>query len=185
MPGLVPGISFQFPGPINKEEAMSAFKQKLARLGATAGVLAASTAAIFAVGGATASSALAVVPSCETVPGVTTLQGEGSTLQKVAQIELWTGEYTTACPTGVHFAYTGTGSGAALTAFAYNGSTINKNEAFVGTDEAPTATQISNAKTVSGANPVIVPVAQTSIAVVANLPAGCEITGGITWKDLN
>ena len=67
---------------------MSAFKQKLARLGATAGVLAASTAAIFAVGGATASSALAA-PGCEEIPGISTLQGEGSTLQKVAQINLW------------------------------------------------------------------------------------------------
>jgi ABC-type phosphate transport system substrate-binding protein len=163
---------------------MSAFKQKLARIGATAGVLAASTAAFMAVGGVTAGSALAT-PTCQTISGVSTLQGEGSTLQKVAQIELWTPAYTTACPTGVHFNYTGTGSGAALTAFAYNGSSINTGEAYVGTDEAPTSTQITNAKTVSGASPVIIPVAQTSIAIVANLPAGCTISEGITWKDLN
>jgi ABC-type phosphate transport system substrate-binding protein len=164
---------------------MSAFKQKLARLGATAGVLAASTAAFMAVGGVTAGSALAT-PTCQTISGVSTLQGEGSTLQKVAQIELWTPAYTTACPTGVHFNYTGTGSGAALSAFAYNGTTVNTGEAYVGTDEAPTSTQIANAKSHAGsANPVVIPVAQTSIAVVANLPSGCTFTGGITWKGLN
>jgi hypothetical protein len=65
-------------------------------------------------------------------------------------------------------------------------SSINTGEAYVGTDEAPTAAQIVHAKSnAGGANPVIIPVAQTSIAVVANLPAGCSITGGITWKDLS
>lgn len=161
---------------------MSAFKQKLARLGATAGVLVASTAAFMAVGGIAAGSAMAV--ECENALP-TTLQAEGSTLQKVAQINLWTPAYASACASGTHFNYTGTGSGAALSAFAYNGSTIKHEEAYVGTDEAPTSTQIANAKTVSGANPVIVPVAQTSIAVVANLPSGCSFTGGITWKGLN
>jgi ABC-type phosphate transport system substrate-binding protein len=165
---------------------MSAFKQKLARLGATAGVLAASTAAIMAVGGVTASSALAK-PVCETISGVSTLQGEGSTLQNVAQTEIWTPAYNAECVSPkVHFAYTGTGSGAALTSFGYNGGAIKTTEAYVGSDEAPTSTQITTAKgKAGGANPVIIPVAQTSIAVVANVPSGCEIVKGITWKDLN
>jgi ABC-type phosphate transport system substrate-binding protein len=165
---------------------MSAFKQRLARLGATAGVLAASTAAIMAVGGAEASTALAA-PSCVAGPGVV-LQAEGSTLQRVAQ-EKWTAKYNSLCPTAtkVNFKYTGTGSGAALTAFGYNGSTINKNEAFVGSDEAPNATQIANAKTNAGVPPVIVPVAQTTIAIIAHAPAACALGSGkgLTYADLN
>ncbi len=166
---------------------MSAFKQKLARIGATAGVLVASTAAFMAVSGVAAGSAMATTPECEKIgTEPVTLHGEGSTLQKVAQIELWTAAYNTTCASPkVHFEYKGTGSGAALTAFAYNGSTINTGEAYVGTDEAPTKAQIEHAASVSGANPVIIPVAQTSIAIVAHLPAGCEIKEGITWKGLN
>lgn len=167
---------------------MSAFKQKLARLGATAGVLAASTAAIFAVGGATAGSAIAAPPNCVTGAGIV-LQGEGSTLQGVAQ-EKWTSAYNTDCPTAskINFAYTGTGSGAALEAFGYTtgGGTVKTAEAYVGTDEAPEASQITAVHTAHTAvNPVIVPVAQTSIAVIAHLPSGCKIEGGITYKDLN
>jgi ABC-type phosphate transport system substrate-binding protein len=165
---------------------MSAFKQKLARLGATAGVVAGATAAIFAVGGASASTALAA--ECVNVPeSVRALKGEGSTLQNVAQGN-WTGAYNTACSgaENAHFTYTGTGSGAALTAFAYNGSTLNTGEAYVGTDDAPNATQIANAKSHAGtARPVIIPVAQTSISVVANIPqAKCKPTGGINYADL-
>jgi ABC-type phosphate transport system substrate-binding protein len=165
---------------------MSAFKQKLARLGATAGVLAASTAAFMAVGGATAGSALAGPPSCVAGPGVT-LQAEGSTLQRVAQ-EKWTAAYNAFCgPTKVNFKYTGTGSGAALTAFAFNGSTLNKNEAFVGSDEAPNAAQIKNAKEIAGVPPVIVPVAQTTIAIIAHAPAACALPSGqgLTYADLS
>jgi ABC-type phosphate transport system substrate-binding protein len=166
---------------------MSAFKQKLARLGATAGVLAASTAAIMAIGGVTAGSALAETPKCETVPAVSVLEGEGALLQKVMQTELWIPAYNSACPSGVHFNYTGTSEAWALEDLGYTGEGISRfgHPAFGATEQAPTAAQIATAKAASDANPVIVPVAQTSIAVVANLPADCSITGGITWKDLN
>ncbi|HEY0279065.1 MAG TPA: substrate-binding domain-containing protein [Solirubrobacterales bacterium] len=165
---------------------MSAFKQKLARLGATAGVLAAGTAAFMAVGGATASSAFAN-PTCVAGKEVV-LQGEGSTLQNVAQ-GLWTGVYNEKCPKSadINFKYTGTGSGAALKAFGYtNAGTINTGEAYVGTDEAPTAAEIKlvHEKNTT-VNPVIVPVAQTSIAVVVNKPAGCVIKNGLEYTDLN
>ena len=93
---------------------MSAFKQKLARIGATAGVLAASTAAIMGVGAVSASTALAVPAYCVKVPAsVRALAAEGSTLQGVAQAE-WTSKYNTACneTEDAHFTYTGTGSGA-------------------------------------------------------------------------
>jgi ABC-type phosphate transport system substrate-binding protein len=169
---------------------MSAFKQKLARIGATAGVLAASTAAIFAAGGATAGSALAAPPNCVAGPGIV-LQGEGSTLQNVAQTE-WTKIYNEKCPTAsdYNFKYTGTGSGAALEAFGYTttAGTIKTGEAYVGTDEAPEKSQIEHVEEKhSGVVPVIIPVAQTSIAILAHPPTGCSFESGkgITWKDLN
>lgn len=165
---------------------MSAFKQKLARIGATAGVLAGATAAIFAVGGASAGTALGA--ECVNVPAsVRALKGEGSTLQNVAQGK-WTSAYNTACggSENAHFSYTGTGSGAALSAFAYNGSTLNTGMAYVGSDDAPNSSQIANAKSHAGtARPVIIPVAQTSIAIVANIPqAKCKPTGGVNYADL-
>jgi ABC-type phosphate transport system substrate-binding protein len=163
---------------------MSAFKQKLARLGATAGVLAASTAAIMAVGGVTASSAFA----CSGTGG-TVLTGQGSTLQREAQ-EKWIAGYQVACPPGSNatFSYTGTGSGAALNSEGYNTEALLKTQAYAGTDEGPNSTQIGNAKThASGSAPVIVPVAQTTIAVVANMPEACALTAGkgLTYADLN
>lgn len=168
---------------------MSAFKQKLARLGATAGVLAASTAALMAVGGVTAGSAMAEPPSCFGSTG-TVLNGQGSTLQREAQ-EKWIVGYEATCPKGSHasFKYTGTGSGAALKAFGYTNEAFEPaNWAYVGTDEAPTVTQIGNAKTkAGGSKPVIIPVAQTAIAVVANMPTGCALVSGkgLTYSDLN
>jgi ABC-type phosphate transport system substrate-binding protein len=163
---------------------MSAFKQKLARIGATAGVLAASTAAIMAVGGATASSAFA----CSGTGG-TVLTGQGSTLQREAQ-EKWIAGYQGICAPGSNatFSYTGTGSGAALNSEGYNTEALLKTQAYAGTDEAPNTAQIGNAKThASGSAPVIVPVAQTAIAVVANMPEACALTAGkgLTYADLN
>jgi ABC-type phosphate transport system substrate-binding protein len=160
---------------------MSAFKQKLARLGATAGVLAASTAAFMAVGGVTAGSALAT--TC--VTGSTTLEGQGSTLQKVSQAE-WNGAYNTACVGKTQFKYTGTGSGAALKAFGFTGGAAPETAwAYVGTDEAPPLSEINEVETRTGVAPVVLPVAQTSIAIVANKPSACVITNGITYTDLN
>jgi len=179
---------------------MSAFKQKLARLGATAGVLAASTAAFMAVGGVTAGSALAT-PTCVTGGG--NLGAQGSTLQREAQ-QLWTGRevpsavgtppytkltggYAEKCAVAgdTTFSYAGTGSGAALNAFAMNGAALNKEFAYVGTDEAPTAAQITTATNTTGVAPLVMPVAQTSIAVIANIPSQCAISGGLKYADLN
>jgi hypothetical protein len=64
---------------------MSAFKQKLARLGATAGVFVGSTAAVLAIAGIGASSASAA-PTCVNIPAAArNLGAQGSTLQHVAQ----------------------------------------------------------------------------------------------------
>jgi ABC-type phosphate transport system substrate-binding protein len=191
---------------------MSAFKQKMGRVGVRAGLLASASAAVLAVSAIGASSASALC-----VAGSTNVQGKGSSLQKVAQ-GVWTGRevpsgeplgglphtatsggYAAACPAGTPDAtvsYTATSSGSGLAAFGFSGgalSTASGTLGFVGTDDAPNGTQIASAESAAktadpkgeGTKPVIVPVAQTAIAVVVNLPAGCSIEGGINYKDLN
>jgi ABC-type phosphate transport system substrate-binding protein len=161
---------------------MSALKQKLARIGATAGVLAASTVAMMAVGGATASSAFACV-----TPG-TALTGQGSSLQKIAQGS-WTGSY--GCPE-TPVTYNSTSSGNGLTEFGFKGGALNTGLAFIASDDGPSGEAIGLAETAaSGVEPVIIPVAETSIAVVINPPTEnttCKLvsnsTHGLTYAQL-
>jgi ABC-type phosphate transport system substrate-binding protein len=196
---------------------MPAFKQKLARIGATAGVLVGSTAAMFAIGGINAGAAAAAVPCVETTPKIN-IQGQGSSLQRIAQEFSWTGREVkkgvanvpagSALPnttlTGAGYAnkcsasnaatvtYTSTSSGSGLGVFGFNGAALELKEgtmAFIGTDDAPTTTQIGNAETKSTTKPLIVPVAETAISVPVHPPAGCTLTGsttvGISWVELN
>jgi ABC-type phosphate transport system substrate-binding protein len=189
---------------------MSAFKQKMGSMRVRAGLLVGASLAVLAIGGASASSAMAVTaehptPLC-TQEG-TNIQGIGSSLQRVAQ-EYWTGRtvpsgtpleglphaanalansYREKCAgkkTPPTVSYTSTGSGMGLAALGYTGLALESQIAFAGTDDGPNATQIANAKTASGAEPVILPVSQTAIAVMVHLPAGCTLSG-ITWADLN
>jgi ABC-type phosphate transport system substrate-binding protein len=186
---------------------MSAFKQKMAKLGARAGLLAGASAAVLAISGIGASSALAATPCVETNPRID-IQGKGASLQKNSQ-ELWTGRkvpsneilgipheltsggYAAKCKgeKEATVSYTSTGSGSALTAFRFNGAgAIDTTFAYVGTDDAPNGTQIGNAEgAAKGAKPVIFPVAQTAISIPIHMPTGCafESGKGITWTDLN
>jgi ABC-type phosphate transport system substrate-binding protein len=87
--------------------------------------------------------------------------------------------------------YAPTGSGAGRTAMGANGNantrTLNDEE-FGGTDDAPTAAQITEANT--GPDDVVgstddtilhtIPVAQSAIAVAVKLPAGCQVAEGAT-----
>jgi ABC-type phosphate transport system substrate-binding protein len=165
---------------------MSAFKQKLARLGATAGVLVASTAAIMAVGGAEASSALAGTPCSGT-----SISGEGSSLQGKSQA-IWTAgtspkgfNHNAAGCTAVGaptVTYTASGSSAGLEAWGVNSGTLKTaGDSFVATDDAPNAAQIGEMRTGlettgKATDVTIVPVTQTSIAVAVHLPTGCTLT---------
>jgi len=164
---------------------MSAFKQRLARIGATAGVLAATTAAIMAVGGASASVASA---ACVPVGEGTALAGSGSSLQKEAQLT-WTNasHFGTECAE-TPVTYTSTSSGKGLAAFGFTSGSIEHGTAFIGTDDGPNATQIASAESVSKTKPLIIPVAETAIAVVLNPPANCSLktgsTHGIGWVQL-
>jgi ABC-type phosphate transport system substrate-binding protein len=167
---------------------MSAFKQKMARLGVRAGLLAGASAAVLAISGIGATSALAA-PECPTAPPAK-LEGQGSSLQRIAQ-ENWVSGYASSCPSGIPVEYTSSSSGAALEAFRYKGaSTIETTYGFVSSDDAPNVSQIKNAKeaTVSSeGGPLIIPVIETSIAVVVHLPTGCtfKTSKGIKWTELN
>ncbi len=111
------------------------------------------------------------------------ITGAGSSLQGVAQTTVWEPAFEGAiCNRGTHptITYNPTGSGAGMREWNFDGGkgSINTGLAFVGTDAAPTAAQIANIKSVaSGAQVAVIPVAQTAIAVVAHLPAGCSLEG--------
>lgn len=179
------------------------FKQRLAR----AGALVAAMAAVLAIGGIGASSALAA-PTC--VEDGTTITGRGSSLQKVAQQNIWAPAYNTACsatPNSVMYESTGSGPGLSAWGFtALNG--ISPEFGFIGTDDAPNLGNIVTAlaqapanstlteaeietkivmhERLAGTNALVIPVAQTAIAVPIHLPEGCSFVSGkgITSTDL-
>jgi hypothetical protein len=186
---------------------MSAFKQKLARIGATAGVLVASTAAFMAVGGVSAGSALALGTQCSGA----NIKGEGSTLQTKAQT-IWegsaeskgfNGSTNAAACSGTQgskakptVTYTGTGSGAGMEAWGLNSSELKRSEEnYIGTDEAPagpvgtSGTQLNQIRAglrtkSATTNVAVIPVTQTAIAIVANPPTNCSFKEGITNEGL-
>lgn len=190
---------------------MSAFKQKLARLGATVGVLAATTTAIMAVGGVSASSAF----GAECNPKGLNIYGQGASLQKIGQ-EQWSGRvaatvegtgevhkalepatgFAAECPEGPTVSYNSVGSGAGLKTFRYTGEGAIKTEyAWAASDDGPSKKQIEHAEeateggVAAGANAIIIPQIETSIAVIYNLPENCSLTfnstHGITGAQLN
>jgi ABC-type phosphate transport system substrate-binding protein len=117
------------------------------------------------------------------------ITGAGSSLQKIAQTEIWkTGFEGTICNSGTHptISYESIGSGSGLKKWnSDNGSkAIDTTVSFIGTDDAPNTTQLSNIESVAGgAKVAVIPVAQTAIAFVANPPAGCTVEA-ITNGDL-
>jgi ABC-type phosphate transport system substrate-binding protein len=121
------------------------------------------------------------------------ITGQGSSLQKLAQQTVWDEDFHTtsafrACngtqgskgtPT---VTYTSTGSGAGLESWGVNGhaADFEPSNAWVSTDEPPNSEQIkeieSHGKTeISDPGTVLtIPVLQGAVAVIVNLPAGCE-----------
>jgi ABC-type phosphate transport system substrate-binding protein len=173
---------------------MSAFKQKLAKVGATAGVLASATAMMLAVGGVSASSALALKGHCEGEG----IHGEGSSLQRAAQ-ETWNSGFNTSAK-GCNVAgkkpavtYTVTSSGTALKEWGVGSGALGTNgklDTFISSDDAPkgkvteATSQLGEIRkalrksttTENSTNVVTIPVTQTSVAIVVNLPANCTLT---------
>jgi ABC-type phosphate transport system substrate-binding protein len=122
----------------------------------------------------------------------TAITAQGSSLQKDAQINVWTKQFNlsekskVACAGGSKqgtgakptVTYSSTGSGAGLEAWGVGGATPNYTaNAFVGTDEPPNATQISEIEahetTLVPQTVESIPVVQESVALIIHLPAGC------------
>jgi ABC-type phosphate transport system substrate-binding protein len=159
---------------------MSAFKQRMAKTGARALLLATVVVAALAVSGIGASSASAACAETK---------GQGSSLQKTAQLG-WTGAFNTAeaehCVT-----YTSTSSGTGMSQWGYETGAFplggGTEWGYIGTDDAPTTAQIKNMRTAGGGEAnqhlQVVPVAQAAIAIIVHPPAGCTVTR-ITRADL-
>jgi ABC-type phosphate transport system substrate-binding protein len=116
------------------------------------------------------------------------ITGKGSSLQKLAQITVWTPEFNKssspkACngtqgskgiPT---VTYTSVGSGAGLEAWGVNGHAFEGSNGYVGTDEPPNALEKEEIESHSE-NPAedtleTIPVLQGAVAVIVDLPKGC------------
>jgi ABC-type phosphate transport system substrate-binding protein len=155
---------------------MSRFRRrKSAKRGFRAALLAGATVAALAVAGVGAGSASAAV-SCNGG----NIIGEGSSLQKIAQQNVWIPAFTSEiCNFGTEpkIEYKPEGSGAGLKSWGAGGGAIDRTRAFIGSDDAPTEAQIANIKAAAGGgNLLVIPVAQTAIAVPVNPPEGCTVT---------
>ncbi len=162
---------------------MSRFvKRNSGRTGLRAMFLAGAAVAAIAVAGIGAGSASAAV----TCTGGNIL-GEGSSLQKISQQNVWIPQFETEiCNSGTHpkITYAPEGSAAGLNAWGANGGAINRTRSFVGTDDGPTAAQLANIRAAAGGgNVLVVPVAQTAIAIIVHPPEGCTVTQ-MTGKDV-
>lgn len=135
-----------------------------------------------------AASAGSVLKQCEG----SNIVGRGSSLQKIAQIEVWDPAFNTskngkACsgtqgsggtPT---VTYESTGSGAGLEAWGVNGHAFEAEKiAFVGTDAPPNAKQREEIQAHSK-HPKVntlesIPVLQSAVSIAVHLPAHCEAT---------
>lgn len=114
--------------------------------------------------------------------------GAGTTLQEAAQYNVWLPGFSgEVCPSGPAVRYFGAEGNAGMENWRYHDGVpgaFNAGLKFIATDEAPTAAQLSNIKNAaSGADVVVIPVAETAIAIPANPPAGCTVEK-ITNRDL-
>jgi ABC-type phosphate transport system substrate-binding protein len=165
---------------------MLRFGKKSTRAGVRAALLAGATVAAVALSAGSASASLSCTGN--------NITGEGSSLQKNAQLSVWNPAFhAEICNFGTEptVTYNAVGSGGGLAQWNFDGALghINTARQFIGTDDAPTATQIKNTTGVTtggtskGAKVLTIPVTQTSIAAVANPPEGCTVTA-ITNVDL-
>jgi ABC-type phosphate transport system substrate-binding protein len=130
------------------------------------GSVLAGTALVLLLGGINAGGAAA---ACPTNP----LEIAGSTLQRVAQKEVWIPAFTTSTCIGLTINYTGNGN-EALNKWGAAGGIVGTATHLVLSDDPPTRTQIANMRSATtGAGVVTIPVAQAPIAVVIHPPIGC------------
>jgi ABC-type phosphate transport system substrate-binding protein len=150
-------------------------------------ILSAATVAALVVPGAASAS---LGPQCSGAPVVT---GQGSSLQKLAQVTVWNPGFNTSTSKAAcngtqgskgkpEVKYTSTGSGAGLESWGVNkhAAVFDATNAYVGTDEAPDAaqkTQIESGETTLMPETLAsIPVLQGSVAAIINLPANCVAT---------
>jgi ABC-type phosphate transport system substrate-binding protein len=159
---------------------MSSFSAR--RVVAACIVSAAAAAALVAPGAANAFS----ITQCQGV----SIEGFGSSLQSIAQKEVWGPDFNTSslgctavgAPT---VKYTSASSGEALEAWGVNGHATNYGveRAFTGTDQPANPTQMEEIeKNATGGLSVgkgtlrTIPVLQAAVAVIVHLPEGCTAT---------
>jgi ABC-type phosphate transport system substrate-binding protein len=122
------------------------------------------------------------------------ITGQGSSLQKLAQQTVWDGDFHTTTATRAcngtqgskgtpEVTYNSTGSGAGLESWGANGSATTNfgaSNAWVSTDEPPNSEQIKEIEAhgrteISDPGTLLtIPVLQGAVAIIVNLPAGCE-----------
>ncbi len=124
-------------------------------------------------------SALAVVLPAASASASTTIKGQGSTLQEVAQLKTFIPGFNAKEATGkkdVVEPYEGTGSGPGLEAWGNNAKFeghFNTWE-YVGTDQPPNPTQkAAIEKAAGGATVLSIPTLQAAVSIIINLPETC------------
>jgi ABC-type phosphate transport system substrate-binding protein len=109
-------------------------------------------------------------PTC---PGrVVTIDGIGSSLQKVAQERAWRPRFVAECAeTTVTYEALGSGEGLrAWHAEGRAGTAAESGKEFIATDDAPEVNQVRNMETAARGPISVVPVAQAAVAVVVHRP---------------
>jgi ABC-type phosphate transport system substrate-binding protein len=160
---------------IQGESMLRLRRKSSGRAGVRAALLSGAAVAALGVSALGAGSA-AAAPGCT---GAKTITGQGASLQNIAQTKVWGPGFAGLCP-GFEIKYISSGSGAGMEQWNHNNVTksINTGLSWISTDDAPTAAQIGNIKSVAGgAQVAVIPVAQTAIAIVAHLPEGCLLEG--------
>lgn len=161
---------------------MRALNWRRNRIAVRAVLLASAALTALAISGVTASGASAAA-SCEG----SNITGVGSSLQQIAQQQVWIPGFEEGTCEGVGptVSFVPSGSGAGLAQWsAFGGTTINHERQFLATTMAPTEAQMANIRNAtrhqntSGeqGEVMVIPVAQAAVAIVANPPAGCTIT---------
>jgi ABC-type phosphate transport system substrate-binding protein len=130
----------------------------------------------------------------------TSIKGEGSSAQKLAQQNVWIPDFVggtsadSCAGHGLSISYAPEGSGAGLKAFGAEGNPIFEGERiqYAGTDEPPNETQQHEIEAhgpgAGTESEFTLPVLQFSVAVIVNLPANCEAnsanaTGRLTLQN--
>jgi ABC-type phosphate transport system substrate-binding protein len=125
----------------------------------------------------------------------TAINGEGSTLQELAQKEVWAPGYAKFCPGAGAVTYNTkgkTGSGKGMENWYALKEFGPEAQAFVGTDNAPNAeikTKIQEQQTAEGKGKLLtIPTLQAAVAIIVHLPKGCtvktELAPGKKWHVL-